>query len=217
VKNGTQLESGDEFFEGGSQILPIVSLTTSESLAPIFATNLSGITDLPAGSNFAGYQIELQNFFDDLTITDVFYTGSLVVGNASNLNFTGSGVEVTASGSNGVLINITGGGGGSNTSGTSGQVHQVHQVLQESGSSGSSGTSGESGSSGSSGTSGESGSSGSSGTSGADGSSGSSGTSGQTELQAHQVLQENRAHQVHQVLQVKLEHQVHQALQEFQV
>jgi hypothetical protein len=149
-EDGTQLNSGDQLLPGASQIAGIVSLTVSESLAPIFATNLAGITDLPAGTNFSGYQVELQNFFDQLTITDVFYTGSLVAANVSNLNFTGS-VDVALSGSDGVTINVTGGAGGSGSSGSSGtsglaqvhqvpQVHQVLQVLQVT--SGSSGTSG---------------------------------------------------------------------------
>ena len=151
------LDSGD-FYATSVGTIPIVSLSTTESLGPIFSkAGMTGITDLPAGADAAAYQIEVQEFYDDLTITDILYTGSLTVKNAATLNFTGSGIEVTASGSNGVLINITGGGGEAGTSGTSG-------------------------SSGSSGTSGIDGSSGSSGTSGADGSSGSSGTSGSSRL-----------------------------------
>ena len=191
-EKGTEAASGDELYQT-NQATAIVGLSTSESLAPIFTRNLTGIQELNVGQETAGFQIEVQDFLDDLSISDIFYTGSLVLGNAGNLNFTGSGVEVTPSGSDGVLINITGGAGGtsgssgsSGTSGTDGSSGSSGTSGADgssgssgtSGSSGSSGTSGADGSSGSSGTSGIDGSSGSSGTSGADGSSGSSGTSG---------------------------------------
>jgi hypothetical protein len=62
AETGTQASSGDELYENPSQVAGIVSLTTSESLAPIFATNIGGISDLPAGSNFAPYQIAAAKF-----------------------------------------------------------------------------------------------------------------------------------------------------------
>jgi len=130
AEDGTQLESGDELSENPSQVAGIVSLTTSESLAPIFSNRLSGLTNLPAGTDFAAYQIEMENFFDDLAISDVYYTGSLVLANAGNLNFSGSGVHVESSGSDGVLISVTGGSGGSGTPQAL-QDHLVLQVLQD--------------------------------------------------------------------------------------
>ena len=176
----TEASSGDELYQS-NQATAIVGLSISESLSPIFTRNLTGIQDLNVGQETAGYQIEVQDFLDDLSVSDIFYTGSLVLGNAGNLNFAGSGVEVEKSGSDGVLINITGGAGGtsgsSGSSGTSG-IDGSSGSSGTSGADGSSGSSGTSGSSGSSGTSGADGSSGSSGTSGIDGSSGSSGTSG---------------------------------------
>ena len=73
---------------------------------------------VPAGSDFAAFQIEVQDFLDDLAISDIFlYWFLLVLSNAGNLNFSGSGVQVESSGSDGVLIRIDGGGGGSGTSG----------------------------------------------------------------------------------------------------
>jgi len=112
--------------------------------------------------------------------------------NNGDINFTGSGVVVTTSGSNGVTVEIAGTPGSSGTSGidgTSGSsgidgTSGSSGIDGTSGSSGANGIDGTSGSSGSSGidgidgTSGSSGSSGSSGTSGADGSSGLSGTNG---------------------------------------
>ena len=110
-EDGTQSSSGDELYIFSGQKLGIVSLTPNESLAPIFSTRLNGLTDLPDGTDLTAYQIELQNFFDDLTQTDIYYTGSLVSKNNGGINFTGSGVNVTVSGSDGVFVNITGGGG----------------------------------------------------------------------------------------------------------
>ena len=119
AEDGTEASSGDEIPTTAEQVVGIVSLTPSESLAPIFSDGIAGITNLPPGTNFAGYQIELQNFFDDLTISDIYKTGSLVAKNICNLNFTGS-VDVSLSGSNGVTINVTGGSGASGSSGSSG-------------------------------------------------------------------------------------------------
>lgn len=109
-EKGTEADSGDALYRGASQNLAIVGLTTTESLAPMFSSRLSGLSDLPVGSDFSAFQIELQDFFDDLVQTDIYYSGSLVTKNVENLNFTGSGVSVTSSGSAGALITITGGG-----------------------------------------------------------------------------------------------------------
>ena len=96
-----------------TQNLAIVALTPSESLAPIFTRNLSGIQDLNTGQETAAFQIEIQDFLDDIVAgVDVYYTGSSVRGNAEDLFFTGSGVTVTSTGSRGVIIDIPGGGGG---------------------------------------------------------------------------------------------------------
>lgn len=117
-EKGTEADSGDALYRGASQNLAIVGLTTTESLAPMFSSRLSGLTDLPVGSDFSAFQIEVQDFFDDLVQTDIYYSGSLVAKNVENLNFTGSGVSVTSSGSAGALITITGGGGGSTDTGS---------------------------------------------------------------------------------------------------
>jgi len=173
-ESGSQVDTGDELYESG-QPTPLVELSENDNLAPIFSRAVNNLTNLNVGQEVAAYQIETVNFFDDLVQTDILQTGSLVSKNNAIINFSGSGVQVNASGSDGVIVRIDGGGGGdagsSGSSGTSGSSGS-------SGTSGSSGSSGTSGSSGSSGTSGADGSSGSSGTSGVDGSSGSSGTSG---------------------------------------
>ena len=112
-EKGTESESGDEMSTSETQNLAIVALTPSESLAPIFTRNLSGIQDLNTGQETAAFQIEIQDFLDDIVAgVDVYYTGSSVRGNAEDLFFTGSGVTVTSTGSRGVIIDIPGGGGG---------------------------------------------------------------------------------------------------------
>jgi hypothetical protein len=105
-ESGVESDSGDTLYRGNNQNLPIVTLTPSESLAPIFSTNISGLSDLYAGSNFAGYQILIDDYLDNLVLTDIYYTGSEVLINTQQMNFSGSGVEVTPSGSDGVLVNI---------------------------------------------------------------------------------------------------------------
>lgn len=112
-EKGTEVESGDEMSISSNQNLAIVALTPSESLAPIFTRNLSGIQELNTGQETAAFQIEIQDFLDDIVAgVDVYYTGSSVRGNAEDLFFTGSGVIVTSTGSRGVIIDIPGGGGG---------------------------------------------------------------------------------------------------------
>lgn len=111
-EKGTESDSGDQLFIQDNQKLAIVALTPSESLAPIFSPAFSGITDLNVGQGVAAFQIEVQDFLDDIVTTDVFDDGVRVSSNLENLNFTGNGVTVSTSGSRGVEINIPGGGGG---------------------------------------------------------------------------------------------------------
>ena len=117
-EKGVESDSGDEMYTAASQTFAIVGLTPSESLAPMFSRNLSGIQELNTGQEFAAFQIEVQDFLDDIVTTDVFYTGSNVASNIENLYFTGNGVSVTSTGSRGVEINITSGGGGSTDTGS---------------------------------------------------------------------------------------------------
>ena len=114
-EKGTEADSGEEMAVSTNQKIAIVALTPSESLAPMFSPAFSGVTDLNVGQGVAAYQIEVQDFLDDIITTDVFYTGSNVQSNIENLNFTGGGVTVTASGSRGVEINIPSGGGAAET------------------------------------------------------------------------------------------------------
>ena len=55
------------------------------------------------------YLLMLENDNDTLS---TYYTGSLLDNKTQNINFSGSGVEVTTSGSDGILVTIDGGGSG---------------------------------------------------------------------------------------------------------
>ena len=48
-EDGTQSDSGDQLFLGSNQSLPIVGLTPSESLAPIFSNEINGMTGMTLG------------------------------------------------------------------------------------------------------------------------------------------------------------------------
>ena len=112
----------------------------------------------------------------------VNYTGS-EVGDATILDFEGSGInDITVSGTT-ATINVSGGGSGSSgTSGASGAAGAdgTSGTSGANGAAGANGTSGSSGATGDNGTSGSSGADGTSGSSGADGTSGSSGENGAT-------------------------------------
>jgi len=105
-ESGSQAENGYPLYKGSGQKLPIVSVTPTESLAPIFSKDITGLNDIYNGGEVAGYQILINDYLDDQTLTDIYYTGSNVLVNTQNINFSGSGVEVTTSGSEGVLVDI---------------------------------------------------------------------------------------------------------------
>ena len=98
--------SDQQLLIGSNQTFAIVQLSATESLAPIFSQKIGLLGSTPAGSDQAGYQIEVTDFLDDLVSTDIYYTGSEVSGNNRDINFSGSGVVVTTSGSDGVLVDI---------------------------------------------------------------------------------------------------------------
>lgn len=91
-QSGSEEGTGNTLFKGSNQTLPIVSISPSASLLPTFNTAIAGLSDLPAGSDVAAYQIAINEYFDDLPV-DIFYTGSKVKGNVEFINFSGSGVE----------------------------------------------------------------------------------------------------------------------------
>ena len=82
--------------DGGDILLQGSWLTTSNGVG------LFGVSGTPP------YLLMLENDNDTLS---TYYTGSLLDNKTQNINFSGSGVEVTTSGSDGILVNIEGGGG----------------------------------------------------------------------------------------------------------
>ena len=80
-EDGTETESGDRLSVGTSQTLPIVSLTSTSSLAPIFSRAVSGMSVVPAGSEVAAYQIALNTFQQIIT--------SSVGGGGDSITFVG--------------------------------------------------------------------------------------------------------------------------------
>ena len=122
-EDSTELDSGDELFTGTSQTLPLVELSATQSLGPIFARlGISGLSDIPAGSELAAYQIAVQQFFDQIvsgshTSGSLFpysgsavITGSLTISGSDNVLSLNSLADVTAkeeylfSGSNAVDV-----------------------------------------------------------------------------------------------------------------
>jgi hypothetical protein len=204
-EKGTEANSGDILSTTDGVNIAISAQTSFNSLPTMFSRNVGLMGQVSAGSDFAAYQIEVQDFLDDLTQTDIYYTGSLVSKNNGGINFTGSGVNVTVSGSDGVFVDITGGNpfpytGSAIISGSleiTGSLSITPLPIQDlinvvtynvttgtlgyiNATSGTSGLAGSSGTTGQSGTSGTNGANGQSGESGTNGSSGLSGESGST-------------------------------------
>lgn len=90
----------------------IYEVSYDSSLPPL--VDGETLSSFPGGGyNFAGYNVALQEYYDDLRV-GIYHSSSLVEGNADFINFTGSAVKsiTTASinGQNGVLIELEGGG-----------------------------------------------------------------------------------------------------------
>lgn len=97
---GNETDSGDRLSVGTSQTLPIVSLTATSSLAPIFSRGVSGMSVVPAGSDVAAYQIALQTFQQFVTSSEGGGESITFVGDTEDgiLTFTsGSANTVSAS------------------------------------------------------------------------------------------------------------------------
>lgn len=97
---GNETDSGDRLSQGSSQTLPIVSLTATSSLAPIFSRGVSGMSVVPAGSDVAAYQIALQTLQQFVTSSGGGGESITFIGNTEDgiLTFTsGSANTVSAS------------------------------------------------------------------------------------------------------------------------
>ena len=81
---GTEADSGHKMVGTTNQVVPIYALSNTQSLGPIFDTTISGLRDLEGtiGSSTSNYQIDLVNFYDQ--ISGSASTGSfLVTGSAA--------------------------------------------------------------------------------------------------------------------------------------
>ena len=58
--------SDEQLLIGSNQTFAIVQLSTTESLAPTFSSKIGTLGSVPGGSDQAGYQIEVTDFFDDI-------------------------------------------------------------------------------------------------------------------------------------------------------
>lgn len=92
----------------------LYEVSYSSSLPPLIDGKT--LTSFPGGGyDFAGYNLALQEYYDDLRI-GIYHSSSLIEGNADFINFTGSAIKnittQSLNGQNGVLIKIEGGEGG---------------------------------------------------------------------------------------------------------
>jgi len=85
--SGSEADTGDKLYIGNNQSLPIVELSKTSSLATIFNSGITGLTDVAIGSEVAAYQLSTVRFFDNIA------TGS---GTGNAFPFTGS-AEITGS------------------------------------------------------------------------------------------------------------------------
>ena len=98
----TEASSGDQLQLSPGQVLPIVSTTTSQSLTPIYSTDISDMVS-NTGADVAGYQIALNSVIDKFITSseggggDSFpYTGSAII--SGSLGVTGSAIFLTDTG-----------------------------------------------------------------------------------------------------------------------
>ena len=97
---GNETDSGDRLSVGTNQTIPIVSLTATSSLAPLFSRAISGMGVVPPGSDVAAYQIALQTIQKFVTSSTGGGGGITFVGSTEDglLTFTsGSANTVSAS------------------------------------------------------------------------------------------------------------------------
>ena len=106
----TEASSGDQLQLSPGQVLPIVSTTTSQSLTPIYSTDISDMVS-NTGADVAGYQIALNSVIDKFITAsigeDTFpYTGSAII--SGSLGVTGSAIFLTDAGNTEDILLIKG-------------------------------------------------------------------------------------------------------------
>lgn len=96
-EDGSEASSGDQLLQIAGQDLPIVSLSATQSIAPIYSTDLTDMVSAP-GADVAGYQISLNSVIDKFITSSIGgntfpYTGSAII--SGSLGVTGSAIFLT--------------------------------------------------------------------------------------------------------------------------
>lgn len=96
-EDNTEISSGDKLLQTAGQDLPIVSISATNNMAPIYSTDLTDMISTP-GADVAGYQIALNSVIDKFITAsiseDTFpYTGSAII--SGSLGVTGSAIFLT--------------------------------------------------------------------------------------------------------------------------
>jgi hypothetical protein len=99
-EDNTEASSGDKLLQTAGQDLPIVSLSVTNSMAPIYSTDLTDMISTP-GADVAGYQIALNTVIDKFITSSIGgdsfpYTGSAII--SGSLGVTGSATFLTDAG-----------------------------------------------------------------------------------------------------------------------
>lgn len=118
---GIESDSGDTI-QTIEKTLSIVNLTNSGSLAPGFSLGTNGLESLPIGSEFAGWNLAINNYLSGLSNTNlditnnvdnylITATGTNTLNGESGLRFSGSCLIIGNTGSSAeALLTITGSG-----------------------------------------------------------------------------------------------------------
>lgn len=117
-EGGTELESGD-VLQTIETSLAIIDLEDQNDLSPEFSRETPGLESIPIGSEFAGWNIALNNFLskvsplvinnniDNYVLTSL---GNKEVNGEANLRFDGSGLIIGGTGNAQAKLQITGSG-----------------------------------------------------------------------------------------------------------
>lgn len=109
-EDGSEASSGDQLLQTAGQDLPIVSLSVTQSIAPIYSTDLTDMISAP-GADVAGYQIALNSVIDKFITSSIGgdsfpYTGSAII--SGSLGVTGSAIFLTDAGNTQDILLIKG-------------------------------------------------------------------------------------------------------------
>ena len=108
AETGSEVALG-EYLNPGVSSYALIKRSEKEQLTPSIDNRITNLDSLPDDIGIASFNIAVTDYFDNFTLTDIYYTGSETKINTRAINFSGSGVNVETSGSDGVLVTIEGG------------------------------------------------------------------------------------------------------------